>query len=77
MAPVEEPTKSGGAIQTGTAQTSKPMTAASSLSVSSEEWNIFNKAFLFGVIVTAILVYLRVSAKRAAKASALREKSLA
>ncbi len=34
----------------------------------SEEWSVFQKAFLFGVILTAVAVWVRVSSKRQAAA---------
>jgi hypothetical protein len=73
MAPAEEPTKSGGAVNTGA-----PFTPSSlDLSASSAEWSIVSKGFFFCVIVAAIVIYLRISAQRAARNSSIREKSLA
>ncbi len=57
-------------------QTPAELTPAE-LAASSAQWSILQKAFLFGVIIAAVLAYLRVSGRRAVRDAAVREKSLA
>lgn len=48
-----------------------------SKAVHSAEWSVFQKAFLFGIILAVIAIYLRVSRQREMRDELLYEKTLA